>query len=73
MQVEAAESDKIKIGVVYYIPTDFEIVTGYNSGDYDMWRVQRERDIEITFIGDKRGAGLAEVSDVVDIFHSVFD
>ena len=61
LQVEAGESEKIKIGVVYYIPTDFEIVTGFNSGDYDMWRVQRETDIEVSFIGDKRGAGLTEV------------
>ena len=24
-----------------------------------MWRVYREQDIEVTFIGDKRGAGLS--------------
>ena len=24
-----------------------------------MWRVQREQTIEVTFIGDKRGAGLS--------------
>lgn len=31
---------------------------GNNKGDHDLWRVRNNQLVDISFIGDKRGAGL---------------
>merc|ERR1719473_2123081 len=57
-----AAGDYIKVGVVFYMDAT-DIGAGFNKGDFDLWRVKNERDLTVTFIGDKRGAGLARANE----------
>ena len=33
---------------------------GYKNGEYDLWRLKKEKTLQVSFIGDVRGAGLPE-------------
>ena len=34
--------------------------SGYKNGEYDLWRLKKEKTLQVDFIGDVRGAGLPE-------------
>ena len=34
--------------------------SGYKNGEYDLWRLKKEKTLQVSFIGDVRGAGLPE-------------
>ncbi|CAG5102557.1 Oidioi.mRNA.OKI2018_I69.chr1.g357.t1.cds [Oikopleura dioica] len=41
------------------------LITGFNKGDYDLWRVRNHEEVVISYIGDKKGAGVRETKNAV--------
>ena len=51
---------KPKLKIVKNFISKIIYFRGYNKGDHDLWRCKNNRQMDITFIGDKRGAGLKQ-------------
>merc|ERR1712130_736187 len=57
VKVKSAAGKAMKVGICYHVDAP-NVVTCPYRGDIDLWRVQNNRQMNIVFIGDKRGAGL---------------
>jgi len=69
IDIECLAGDAIKIGIAFYID-DGNLITGFNKGDHDLWRVKNHEEVVISYIGDKKGAGLKEFKNSISYLSS---